>query len=72
MHPICVVRMRIDGCIRAYLARRASEGKSKREIMRCLKRYMAQEVYRVLVTSAAFADSARTETASLRPAPLDT
>lgn len=72
LHLICVVRMRIDGRTQAYLARRASEGKSKREIMRCLKRYVAREVYRVLVTSVAFADSARTETASLSAAPLDT
>lgn len=58
LHLICVVRMRIDERTRAYLARRASEGKSKREIMRCLKRYVAREVYRVLVTSVALANSA--------------
>ena len=58
LHLICVVRMRIDERTRAYLARRASEGKSKREIMRCLKRYVAREVYRVLVTTAVFANSA--------------
>jgi len=32
----------------AYVARRTAEGKSKREILRCLKRYVAREVYRVL------------------------
>jgi transposase len=58
LHLICVVRMRIDERTRTYLARRASEGKSKREIMRCLKRYVAREVYRVLVRSVAFADAA--------------
>jgi transposase len=31
------------------VARRTAEGKSKREILRCLKRYVAREVYRVLV-----------------------
>jgi transposase len=31
---------------RAYVARRTAEGLSKREIMRCLKRYVAREVYR--------------------------
>ena len=51
-----VVRMRVDERTRAYLARRASEGKSKREIIRCLKRYVAREVYRVLVPSVALAD----------------
>ncbi len=33
---------------RAYVVRRTAEGLSKREIMRCLKRYVAREVYRHL------------------------
>jgi hypothetical protein len=41
--------MRIDDRTRRYVARRTAEGKSRREIMRCLKRYIAREVYRVLV-----------------------
>lgn len=32
----------------AYVARRTAEGLSKREIMRCLKRHVAREVYRYL------------------------
>src|SRR3712207_1114526 len=51
LHLICVVRMRIDERTRRYAARRTAEGKSRREIMRCLKRYIAREVYRVLVAS---------------------
>ncbi len=51
LHLICVVRMRVDERTRRYAARRASEGKSKKEIIRCLKRYVAREVYRVLVSS---------------------
>jgi transposase len=51
LHLICVVRMRIDERTRRYVARRTAEGKSKQEIMRCLKRYIAREVYRVLVSS---------------------
>ncbi len=31
-----------------YVAKRTADGKSKREIMRCLKRYVAREIYRVL------------------------
>lgn len=31
-----------------YVSRRTTEGKSKREIIRCLKRYVAREVYRAL------------------------
>jgi transposase len=53
LHMICVVRMGSDRRTRSYVARRTAEGKSKREIMRCLKRYIAREVYRVLVSSAA-------------------
>jgi hypothetical protein len=33
---------------RAYVERRTKEGLSKREIIRCLKRYVAREVYRHL------------------------
>jgi len=31
-----------------YVERRTSEGKSKREIIRCLKRYVAREIYAAL------------------------
>jgi len=49
LHMICVVRMGSDHRTRKYLARRTAEGKNKWEIMRCLKRYIAREVYHVLV-----------------------
>ncbi len=52
LHLICVVRMRIDERTRHYVERRTAEGKSRREIMRCLKRYIAREVYRVLLSAA--------------------
>ena len=52
LHSICVFRMGRDRRTQAYVARRTAEGKSKREIMRCLKRYVAREVYRVLVSGA--------------------
>ncbi len=51
LHLICVVRMARDRRTKQYVARRTAEGKSKREIMRCLKRYIAREVYRVLVST---------------------
>ncbi|MET4133856.1 hypothetical protein ABIC21_000045 [Pseudarthrobacter sp. PvP090] len=43
-----VVRVRMASCQRTkdYVAKRTAEGKSKREIMRCLKRYAAREIYR--------------------------
>jgi transposase len=52
LHLICVVRMRVDERTRRYVGRRSAEGKSKQEIMRCLKRYLAREVYRVVVSVA--------------------
>ncbi len=52
LHMICVVRMGSDRRTREYVARRTAEGKSKWEIMRCLKRYIAREVYRVLAPAA--------------------
>ena len=51
LHMICMVRMGMDRRTREYVARRTAEGKSKREILHCLKRYVAREVYRVLVVS---------------------
>jgi transposase len=42
---IVVTRMGSDPATRAYVARRTKEGKSKAEIIRCLKRYVARQVY---------------------------
>jgi len=50
LYMICLARMRRDRRTQEYVARRTAEGKSKREIIRCLKRYVAREVYRVLVS----------------------
>jgi transposase len=48
LHTIVLVRMRFDERTRAYVERRTGEGLSKKEIMRCLKRFVAREVYRAL------------------------
>jgi transposase len=45
---IALVRMSRDPRTRAYVERRTKEGLSKREIVRCLKRYIAREVYHQL------------------------
>jgi transposase len=45
---IVFTRMVIDPRTQAYVARRTSEGKTTREIMRGLKRYVAREVYKAL------------------------
>jgi transposase len=46
---VVMVRLTSDDRTKAYMARRRSEGLSKREVIRCLKRYVAREVYRSLV-----------------------
>lgn len=53
LHSIVISRMCSDPRTAEYIARRASEGKSKREAMRCLKRYIAREVYRALMSPTA-------------------
>jgi transposase len=51
IHAIALVRMRSCPRTRAYVTRRTAEGKTTREIRRCLKRYIARELYRQLTRS---------------------
>ncbi|MCA1696177.1 MAG: IS110 family transposase [Actinobacteria bacterium] len=51
IHIIANTRMRSCPTTRAYVARRTAEGKSSREIRRCLKRYIARQLYRGLTTA---------------------
>jgi transposase len=53
LYMTCLARMRWDLRTQEYVARRTQEGKSKPEIIRCLKRYVAREVYRVLISCGA-------------------
>jgi transposase len=48
LHRIVVARLRHDQPTKDYLARRLREGKSKKEAIRCLKRYVAREVFAAL------------------------
>lgn len=48
LFTIVLVRMRHDPRTRAYVARRTAEGKTRKEIMRCLKRFVAREVFHAL------------------------
>jgi len=48
IYRVAIVRMRDDERTKSYAARRTAEGKSRREIVRCLKRYIVREVYRHL------------------------
>jgi hypothetical protein len=43
-----MTRLAHDPRTKAYAARRTAEGKTKKEIIRCLKRYIAREVYKAL------------------------
>ena len=45
---IAITRMATDARTRAYVERRTHQGLSKKDIIRCLKRYIAREVYAVL------------------------
>jgi transposase len=45
LYRIVITRMSSHPRTRAYVARRTAEGLSKKEIIRCLKRYVAREVY---------------------------
>jgi transposase len=51
IHTIAVCRMRSCPRTHTYAARRTAEGKTPREIRRCLKRYIARELYRQLTRS---------------------
>jgi transposase len=46
---IAMVRMRSDARTREYVARRTREGLSKKEIHRCLKRYIVRELYPLIL-----------------------
>lgn len=48
LYTIAMVRMRSHADTRAYVARRRAEGKSNREIRRCIKRYITRQLYRHL------------------------
>jgi transposase len=48
LHTITLSRLRHDQRTRDYVDRRTSEGKTPREIKRCLKRYIARDIFRLL------------------------
>ena len=52
LHVVAPNRMRRDPRTQEYVAKRTAEGKSKKEAMRCLKRYIARETYRAILLDA--------------------
>lgn len=53
IYRTAIVRMKFHEPTIAYVARRTAEGKSKRDIIRCLKRYIIREVYHLLKPTSA-------------------
>ena len=54
---IAMVRLCTDASTRAYAPRRQTDGKTRRETIRCLKRYIAREVHRLLTNPQPGADT---------------
>jgi len=48
LHRIVFTRLRFDPRTQEYYERRTREGKTRREIIRCLKRYAAREVFNLV------------------------
>jgi hypothetical protein len=48
LHTIVLARLRDDPQTRAYAARRRREGKSPRDIRRCLKRAVTRQLFKLL------------------------
>jgi len=50
LYIIVISRLRWDPATQAYMNRRLAEGRTRREIIRCLKTYVARQVYRAITT----------------------
>jgi len=48
LYRIVIVRLRHDDRTKTYMQRRIAEGMTKSEVIRCLKRYVAREIYTML------------------------
>lgn len=55
LHTIALTRTKHDPETRAYVKRRTEEGKTPREIRRCLKRYLARRLFRLMEAEAKLA-----------------
>lgn len=53
VHRVVIVRMRYEQRTRDYVARRTAQGMSKKRIIRCLKRHVARELYRLVMLDLA-------------------
>ncbi|WP_328347956.1 IS110 family transposase [Micromonospora sp. NBC_00421] len=51
LYRVVLCRLRWDPHTREYMQRRTKEGLSKKEIIRCLKRYIARELYQLITSN---------------------
>jgi hypothetical protein len=63
--PIVLSRLRWDPRTRDYMNRRIAQGKSRREAIRCLKRYVARDLYKHIIARS------HNRPATFFPQPLD-
>jgi len=59
LHTVVLCRLRYDERTRTYAERRTRQGMSKTEIIRCLKRYIAREIYTALQATSTANDLAQ-------------
>ena len=52
LHTVVASRIQYQPATQAYVARRTAQGKTNREIKRCLARYVARDLYRLLENTA--------------------
>ncbi|CAL9665942.1 transposase [Streptomyces sp. Tu 3180] len=64
LHRVVLSRLRWDDRTRNHLQRRLAEGKTRREVIRCLKRYIAREIHRLPATPSPAASRAHAATAT--------
>jgi transposase len=59
LYIVVVSRLRWDRASQAYMKRRVAEGRTTKEVIRCLKRYVAREIYRTITAELAITTHAR-------------
>ena len=56
LYIIVISRLRWEPATKNYMQRRLAEGKTRKEVIRCLKRYVARQVHRAILTDLANPD----------------
>lgn len=58
LYRVVITRLRWDPTTQDYMRRRLAEGKTRREIIRCLKRYVAREVFMIIKSAGTLMETA--------------